>query len=131
MLFGSTKPSHCTKPKIKELILLDFDLPLNNVLSLKEITSCEKMPIVSPAFIPNDELWDQLYGLPQVKAHLAYDLWDIEGGEIPGQMESGEIIVAIPDIGLMWDHPDLINNVWQNSGEDIDGDGRVIELINN
>ena len=27
-----------------------------------------------------------------------------------------EIIVAIPDIGLMWDHPDLINNVWQNSG---------------
>ena len=104
---------------------------VNNVLSLKEITSCEKMPIVSPAFIPNDELWDQLYGLPQVKAHLAYDLWDIEGGEIPGQMESGEIIVAIPDIGLMWDHPDLINNVWQNSGEDIDGDGRVIELINN
>ena len=27
-----------------------------------------------------------------VQADLAYDLWDIEGGEIPGQVEDGEIV---------------------------------------
>ena len=110
---------------------INLDMLIQDILSLDQITSCEKIPIVSPAFIPNDELWDQLYGLPQIKAHLAYELWDIEGGEIPGQMEDEEIVVAVPDIGLMWDHPDLIENIWQNPGEDIDGDGRVIELINN
>jgi serine protease len=104
---------------------------IQDILSLDQITSCEKIPIVRPAFIPDDELWDQLYGLPQVKAHLAYDLWDIEGGEVPGQMDEGQIVVAVPDIGLMWDHPDLVNNIWQNLGEDIDGDGRVLELIDN
>ena len=104
---------------------------IQDILSLDEIISCEKIPIVRPAFIPDDELWDQLYGLPQVKAHLAYDLWDIEGGEVPGQMDEGQIVVAVPDIGLMWDHPDLVNNIWQNLGEDIDGDGKVLELINN
>ena len=46
-------------------------------------------------------------------------------------MDEGEIVVAVPDIGLMWDHPDLVNNIWQNLGEDIDGDGRVLELIDN
>ena len=109
----------------------NIDEIIQKVFSVDQITSCEKMAIVRPAFIPNDELWDELYGLPQVKAHLAYDLWDIEGGELPGQMDEGEIVVAVPDIGLMWDHPDIIDNIWQNLEEDIDGDGRVIELINN
>ena len=27
--------------------------------------------------------------------------------------------------------PDLIDNVWQNLGEDVDGDGVVLEFINN
>ena len=88
----------------------NLDKLVETFLSIEEIVSCEKIPIVRPAFIPNDELWDQLYGLPQVKAHLAYDLWDIEAGILPGQMDEGDIVVAIPDIGLMWDHPDLIDN---------------------
>ena len=96
---------------------------------LDAISISEKVPIVEPAYVPNDSLWNQLYGLSQIKADLAFDLWDIDGGEIPGQMEDGEIIVAIPDIGLKWSHPDLIDNIWQNLGEDIDGDGVVIELV--
>ena len=95
---------------------------------LDAISISEKVPIVEPAYVPNDSLWNQLYGLSQIKADLAFDLWDIDGGEIPGQMEDGEIIVAIPDIGLKWSHPDLIDNIWQNLGEDIDGDGVVIEM---
>ena len=32
-----------------------------------------------------------------IQADLAFDLWDIDGGEIPGQMASGEIVVGIVD----------------------------------
>ena len=39
-------------------------------------------------------------------------------------------MVAINDLPLMWYHPDLIDNVWQNIGEDADGDGVVFEYLN-
>ena len=113
-----------------EEIKNDLDRIIYDVMSIDEIRISEKIPITEPAYVPNDSLWDQLYGLEQVRAHLAYDLWDIESGEIPGQMDGGEVVVAIPDIGLKWDHPDLIDNIWQNLGEDADGDGVVLELIN-
>ena len=114
-----------------ESVKNDMDEIINDLMVLDVIMVSERIPIVEPAYVPNDSLWDELYGLSQIKAHLAFDLWDIDGGEIPGQMENGEIVVAIPDIGLKWDHPDLIDNVWQNLGEDVDGDGVVLELINN
>ena len=69
------------------------------------------------------------YAIPQINATNAYNLWDIENGEIPGQMPYGEVVVGVVDISLMWDHPDLINNIWRNMGEDIDGDGDVLEYI--
>ena len=107
----------------------DLDGIVNKFLSIDQIRASEKMGIIEPAYVPNDSLWDQLYGLPQVKADLAFDLWDIDAGILPGQMDSGEVVVAIPDIGLKWDHPDLIDNIWQNLGEDADGDGTVLEYI--
>ena len=107
----------------------DLDRIIMRLGLLEEIGISEKVPIVEPAYVPNDSLWEELYGLAQIKADLAFDLWDIDAGELPGQMDSGEVVVAIPDIGLKWDHPDLIENIWQNLGEDLDGDGVVLELI--
>ena len=107
----------------------NIDKFINDLMLLDAISISEKIPIVRPAYVPNDSLWNELYGLPQVKADLAYDLWDIDGGILPGQMDSGEVVVAIPDVGFKWDHPDLIDNVWQNLGEDVDGDGVVLEFI--
>jgi len=46
------------------------------------------------------------------------EAWDIEKGE--------EIIIATTEY-IQWDHEDLVNNIWQNLGEDIDGDGAVLE----
>ncbi|MEM8901066.1 MAG: S8 family peptidase, partial [Bacteroidota bacterium] len=40
-----------------------------------------------------------------------------------------EVVVGVLDSGIDWDHPDLVNNIWQNLGEDADGDGRVLEYI--
>ena len=41
-------------------------------------------------------------------------------------MDDGDIVVAVIDDALDWDHPDLVDNLWQNLGEDADGDGVVI-----
>ena len=36
-------------------------------------------------------------------------------------------MIQVIDSGTDWGHPDLANNVWQNLGEDLDGDGWTIE----
>jgi len=44
------------------------------------------------------------------------------------QGDSGQgIVVSNVDGGCDWRHPDLINNIWNNLGEDYDGDGRTLE----
>ena len=103
---------------------------IEEFLLLVPIRFAEIIPIIELSFQPNDEFWQALYGLRQVKADSAYGLYDIDNGEIPGQMPSSEIVVAIPDASLMWDHPDLFENIWRNLGEDVDGDGTVLEYIN-
>ena len=93
---------------------------------LQSIRFAETMTINKLDYIPNDDRWYQQYYLPLIEADLAYDLWDIDGGEIPGQMENGEIVVGVADDAMDWDHPDLIANIWQNLDEDADGDGTVL-----
>jgi len=52
---------------------------------------------------------------------------DIDAPEAWGiQSASPSIVVGILDTGVDWRHPDLIDNIWQNQGEDKDGDGVLI-----
>lgn len=37
------------------------------------------------------------------------------------------VLAANHDSGCDWDHPDLINNIWNNLGEDFDNDGHTVE----
>jgi len=48
----------------------------------------------------------------------ATEAWDIETGD-------KNIIIAVPDTGVDWNHPDLENNIWVNPGEDINDNGIV------
>jgi len=42
--------------------------------------------------------------------------------------DSGQgVLAANHDSGCDWDHPDLINNIWNNLGEDFDNDGHTVE----
>ena len=47
------------------------------------------------------------------------EAWDLETG--------AGITVAAPDTSVFWHHEDLVDNIWQNLGEDADGDGKVIQ----
>jgi len=48
--------------------------------------------------------------------------WDVHKGE-----DGAEVVVGISDTGVAWRHEDLVDNIYQNLGEDADGDGKVIE----
>jgi serine protease len=73
--------------------------------------------IVEPAWInhmtfqPDDSLLSEQYYLNLVRA---FDAWDITQGD-------EEVVVAIVDSGIDRDHPDIINNLWYNEADPIDG----------
>lgn len=91
----------------------------------------EKMSIPITSFLPNDPLLDSVNCKAYWDMHLP-EAWDVETGN------SG-ITVAVIDNGLDWRHPDIgMDNVYQNItggsgnyGEDADGDGHTLEIINN
>ena len=74
------------------------------------------IPIGQPRNEPNDNLFTSEQGLEQMDAPEA---WDIETG-------SANVIIQIIDTGVDFAHPDLGPNMWQNLGEDADGDGVVL-----
>ncbi|MCH7528894.1 MAG: S8 family serine peptidase, partial [Candidatus Marinimicrobia bacterium] len=68
--------------------------------------------------VPDDPLYGQQLQFARISAEAA---WDSTQGD-------SAVIVAIIDTGVDWDHEDLLGNIWQNLGEDADGDGHTIEL---
>ena len=69
--------------------------------------------------LPDDPQFDFQNFLGQIMAEAA---WDVHKGE-----DGAEVIVGIADSGVAWRHEDLVDNIYQNLGEDADGDGKVIE----
>ncbi|MFC2074874.1 S8 family peptidase [Bdellovibrionota bacterium] len=58
-------------------------------------------------YIPNDKYFDSLYGLFFIQMPLS---WNVQTG-------SKDVVVAVPDTGIDLKHPELIDNLWKNSGE--------------
>ena len=77
--------------------------------------------VVKASYVPNDpsyatsgswgQPYDDLYGLKKIGTTQAWDTTQGQG-----------VIVAVVDTGIDYNHPDISNNVWTNSGE-IAGDG--------
>ncbi|OUL37816.1 hypothetical protein BV372_00190 [Nostoc sp. T09] len=72
---------------------------------------------VAPDRIPNDSDFANLWGLNKIKAPAA---WHYTRG-------SKNVVVAVVDTGVDYNHPDLAANIWTNSreiaGNGIDDDG--------
>ncbi len=80
--------------------------------------------IVSINAMPDDTDFDELWGLHNTGQTGGWDdadidvpeAWDITVG-------SRDVVVAVIDTGVAYDHPDLIDNIWSNSGESSCADG--------
>jgi subtilisin family serine protease len=79
----------------------------------------EPIPIYYLDETPNDPFFNVQWFLEAIEAEGA---WDVHKGE-----DGAEIVVGISDTGVAWRHEDLVDNIYQNLGEDADGDGKVIE----
>lgn len=105
--------------EMRNLILVSFDEDnpfidkiVKNLLKNNKIRYAEPNYIVYTMTVPNDTLYPSQYGLKHVEAPSA---WDITTG--------GDIVVSIVDTGGYWNHKDLIDNLWVNKLEDINGNG--------
>lgn len=74
----------------------------------------EKNFLVHALYIPDDTHWSKLWGLyedSQSRSDIhAPEAWDIITG-------SPDVVVAVIDTGIDYDHPDLEDNIWLNPGE--------------
>ncbi|HNI44511.1 MAG TPA: S8 family serine peptidase, partial [Chitinophagales bacterium] len=76
------------------------------------------------ATTPNDPGFAQQWSLfhPTNKHINAPDAWTMNH-------DCNDVVVGVIDSGIDWRHADLVDNIWQNMGEDADGDGHVLELV--
>ncbi|MBI5326077.1 MAG: S8 family serine peptidase [Ignavibacteriae bacterium] len=117
-------------PDLSLIYTLEFPDEKNIINILNEyshddnIEYAEPVPIRYLLAIPNDTLYPLQQHLPQIKADSAWDIFK-------GENSSQEIIIGISDTGVEWDHPDLMNNLKQNLGEDANHNGHVIEYSEN
>lgn len=74
---------------------------------LPEIAEAQPNYIYSINLTPNDPSYSQLYGMTKISAPTA---WDTTTG-------SSEIVVAVIDTGINYNHVDLSANMWRNPGE--------------
>ena len=110
---------------INELNRFNLNSLKSEIELLNDILHVEYENKRRPLYQPNDVRYNQQWFLTQVQADHAWDFWNLPI-EKPG---SKDVLLASVDTGVDWNHTDLVNNVWQNLGEDADGDGRTLEYI--
>jgi len=87
-------------------------------LSLRRAITCTPNVVIrAVATRPNDPRFGELWGLNSSADNDidAPEGWDITTG-------SADVVIAVVDTGVDYNHPDLALNMWQNPGE-VAGDG--------
>jgi len=129
-------------PSLYNIYLIKVDSGLDIESVCKEYQQDPNVEYAEPNYIahttetiPDDFYFIQQWALNNtgqlggtVDADIdAPEAWDIETGD-------PNIIIAVVDTGVDWDHPDLADNIWINTGEidgnevDDDGNGYVDDV---
>ncbi len=89
-----------------------WEMTSETATAMKLLSEDSRFEYVEPNYIysrfetPNDPDFSQLWGLEKIAAPKA---WDIAKG--------GDIIIAVIDTGVDYNHPDLADNMWTNPNE--------------
>ncbi|MDX1699110.1 MAG: S8 family peptidase, partial [Melioribacteraceae bacterium] len=116
--------------EINKIYTIKFSSPFNPLYIAKELANTENIEWVEPCYLyrttytPNDPIFNEANENNFVMLDLirAQDAWDINRG-------SEDVVIAIIDTGVDWNHPDLEDNIWINlqeipdNGIDDDGNG--------
>ena len=100
-----------------------------------DIEFAEPNYVLSIDAVPNDPSFSQLWGIHNLgqtggaaDADIdAPEAWDVQTG-------SSDVVIAVIDTGVDYNHPDLVSNIWTNLGEipgngiDDDGNGYVDDV---
>ncbi len=93
------------------------DTALINLRNNSAVLYAEANTIVSAAAIPNDPRFSALYGLNNNAQTGGTDDADIDAPEAWDTQTGTNIIIAVIDSGLDYNHEDIVGNVWSNPGE--------------
>ncbi len=135
-----------TIKKFTENDLELWELPTQNKAStlalIEEYKNHPDVLFMEPNYVwsvddlrPNDPDFPKLWPLHNtgqtIKQNAGTDDVDLDFPESwCMNLTVSEAVVGILDTGIDWRHEDLVEKIWQNLGEDADGDGRVLEYIN-
>jgi hypothetical protein len=110
-----------------DIYRLRFRAPTALPEALQQMANNPNVEWVEPNYFsfisdtPDDTYFPQQWGLTKIQADLA---WDISHG-------SADVVIAVIDTGVDYDHLDLEDNIWHNPGEipdnDLDDDGNGYE----
>ncbi len=107
-----------TEKMINQIYRLKISSPFDPIYVSSKLAKHSEVEWAEPLYLreivytPNDPSLPSQYGLAKVQAEAA---WDISKG-------NSNIIVAIVDSGVDWNHEDLAANIWNNSDETLDGE---------
>ena len=93
----------------KELYTLRFEKGLEVEDLIEEYENLEEVEYAEPNYlltsfvVPNDINYSLKWGLPNIDAERA---WNLSIGN------GSDVVIAIVDTGVDWDHPDLSGNIW-------------------
>jgi len=101
----------------------DYKISLSPVEKTGKGAETDTMSISSAAY-PNDPGYQYLWGMHNTGQAPFYGTADadIDAQEAWGiTTGSPQVIIAVVDTGVDYNHPDLASNIWQNTGEIING----------
>lgn len=98
---------------LRDIYLIKFDPnisisdTLQQTIDDPDVEWAEPNYLYSTFAIPNDQDYNKQWGLKKIMAEQA---WDINRGD-------PDVIIAIIDTGVDYNHPDLVSNIWHNPKE--------------
>jgi subtilisin family serine protease len=99
------------------------------LIASRQVASCSpNYEMRAGAVTPNDPDFGQLWGLSSARGIDAPRAWELSTG-------SNDVVVAVIDTGVDYNHPDLNENMWRNTGEvaangvDDDGNGIIDDVF--
>ena len=119
------KPDDPDMTDLSRIFFLYFPVEADFFGIIDDLSKCKDVEYAEPSYIhkmfylPNDPNFNGQWGLSEsiTQAASAFDLC----------RGDSRVIIAIVDSGMDMDHPDLVDNVWQNMGEDANGDS-ILDL---